>query len=190
MQCKKCGAEFTPGKGLKSFCSLKCRNSQNFSEESKKLKSLKNKEFHASLTEEELVRLKDKLDKMREKRTTRFDYLFSKQFEDLAWDSKRARVIVEQELKCNRCKIDSWFGLPITLEVDHKNGNNNDDSRENLEGLCPNCHSQTPTWRGRHENNKQKNLKMIRVQKVLEEIVARDSDPAAFSSTQQHKSKK
>ena len=41
--CKKCGTEFKPSKGLVSYCSLKCRNSRNFSEESKLKKSIANK---------------------------------------------------------------------------------------------------------------------------------------------------
>lgn len=40
------------------------------------------------------------------------------------------------------------------MELEHKDGNNANWSRENLEALCPNCHSQTPTWRGRNGNGK------------------------------------
>jgi len=36
--CKKCGCEFIPSKGLLNYCSLKCRNSRIFSDESKKKK--------------------------------------------------------------------------------------------------------------------------------------------------------
>ena len=41
--CKKCGTEFEPIKGLVSYCSLKCRNSRTFSDESKLKKSIANK---------------------------------------------------------------------------------------------------------------------------------------------------
>lgn len=40
-----------------------------------------------------------------------------------------------------------WLGKPISLELDHINGVNNDNRIENLRFLCPNCHSQTPTFR-------------------------------------------
>lgn len=40
MNCKKCGIEFEPTKGLISYCSLKCRNSRERSDESKKRTSL------------------------------------------------------------------------------------------------------------------------------------------------------
>lgn len=51
---------------------------------------------------------------------------------------------------CSICGISEWHGKRITLEVDHINGSPRDNSLENLRLLCPNCHSTTPTWRGRN----------------------------------------
>lgn len=41
-----------------------------------------------------------------------------------------------------------WCGKELRLQVNHKNGNYQDCRRENLEFLCPNCHSQTAGWCG------------------------------------------
>ena len=54
------------------------------------------------------------------------------------------------DYKCNSCGIDQWNGKNISLELDHINGKRDDHRLENLQFLCPNCHSQTKTFRGRN----------------------------------------
>ncbi len=68
--------------------------------------------------------------------------------------SLKRRLIKEKilENKCYVCNINSWLGNKLVLQLDHKNGINNDNRIINLHLLCPNCHSQTPTFSGR--NNK------------------------------------
>lgn len=51
---------------------------------------------------------------------------------------------------CSECGQEpEWKGKPLTLQLEHKNGINNDNRKENLCFLCPNCHSQTETYAGR-----------------------------------------
>lgn len=53
--------------------------------------------------------------------------------------------------KCYWCGVEEeWNGKSITLELDHINGDNKDNRIENLRILCPNCHSQTETYKGRN----------------------------------------
>ncbi len=64
---------------------------------------------------------------------------------------KLRRALIESgvEYKCAKCGNEGeWNGQPLMLQVEHKNQNWLDDRRENLEFLCPNCHSQTPGWCG------------------------------------------
>ena len=53
--------------------------------------------------------------------------------------------------QCNRCGITEWNGLPAPLELEHKDGNHHNNSLDNLELLCPNCHAQTDTYRGKNK---------------------------------------
>jgi Zn finger protein HypA/HybF involved in hydrogenase expression len=53
------------------------------------------------------------------------------------------------EPKCEKCNLDTWMGQELLLELDHINGNANEHNKNNLRYLCPNCHSQTNTFRNK-----------------------------------------
>lgn len=63
----------------------------------------------------------------------------------------RKRVLKDGyfESKCYNCNLTEWLNQPITLELEHIDGDNTNNEITNLTLLCPNCHSQTSTWRGR-----------------------------------------
>lgn len=53
-----------------------------------------------------------------------------------------------KEYRCEKCgNTGEWMDEIITLELDHINGVSDDNRTSNLRWLCPNCHSQTPTFR-------------------------------------------
>lgn len=79
--------------------------------------------------------------------------------------------------KCAECNNEGiWNGKPLTLQLEHINGINNDNRLENLAYLCPNCHTQTTSYAGRNRHSKVfmarlsslQNLKCINSENILE----------------------
>ena len=67
--------------------------------------------------------------------------------------NKLKQRLIEAGLKERRCEIcrgENWNGQPIPLELDHINGRRDNNRLINLRLLCPNCHAQTSTYRGRN----------------------------------------
>jgi hypothetical protein len=75
----------------------------------------------------------------------------------------RVRLITEGifERKCYSCFLEEWLSVPIPLELEHKNGNHSDNRLDNLTLLCPNCHAQTSTYRGKNRKSKRKRKCLI-----------------------------
>jgi hypothetical protein len=67
--------------------------------------------------------------------------------------AKLKRRLLAEGMKRARCEVCGgrrWNGAPIPLELDHINGKRDDNRLGNLRLLCPNCHAQTSTYRGRN----------------------------------------
>lgn len=91
-------------------------------------------------------------------RKTKLDELFCVESKAPRYYIKE--LIIKNNLllyKCELCNIHStWNNQPLSLHLDHINGINNDNRIENLRFLCPNCHSQTPSYCGKNNNGKTK----------------------------------
>lgn len=70
----------------------------------------------------------------------------------------RRYIFDKFENKCCEC---GWsktnpYTNTIPLEIDHIDGNSENNSEENLRLICPNCHSLTSTYRGANRGNGRK----------------------------------
>ncbi len=67
----------------------------------------------------------------------------------------RSYLLEKNNYKCEKCgwgEINPFTGL-IPLEIHHKDGNYKNNLEENLQVLCPNCHSLTENFKGANKNN-------------------------------------
>ena len=57
--------------------------------------------------------------------------------------------------KCSICGQNKlWNGCELTMILDHINGDNHDNTEDNLRWICPNCNSQLDTFAGRNIKKK------------------------------------
>ncbi len=55
-----------------------------------------------------------------------------------------------KEHKCECCGLTTWLEKPIPLELHHIDGDRTNNTLENFQLLCPNCHAFTDSYRGKN----------------------------------------
>lgn len=77
-------------------------------------------------------------------------------------------IIFKHQYNCALCGINEWNSKPISLHLDHIDGNSDNNFLHNLRLLCPNCHSQTDTFCGRNTKNTKRSSynKRYRIKKL------------------------
>lgn len=152
--CEKCKSEHDGSFGSGRFCSRKCANSHIPSDDHRKKTS-------ASLVGKSSNRRDP--DGWREKLSeahTRRKLLRAEEakllpYESLSLAEQRDRIKQDQGGKCMWCGIpDIWNGKPLKFDLDHIDGDHTNNDRGNLRLLCPNCHSQTPTYKKNNSDRK------------------------------------
>jgi len=64
------------------------------------------------------------------------------------------RRLVASGLKAQRCEccdLTTWLGRPVPLELHHRDGDRTNNTLDNLELVCPNCHALTDNYRGKNK---------------------------------------
>lgn len=166
--CECCGKQTNVKFGSGRFCSRICANKRVHSQKTKekisngiKERISSNIEYIQKNSNKIKVSKKDKdniPNILKNKKDLYNLNLLNRDFDSLKFELIKKRILLEQNNECNNCHISEWNNKPLTLELEHKDGNHNNNLRENLECLCPNCHSQTETWRGRNQKRKQNKI--------------------------------
>jgi 5-methylcytosine-specific restriction endonuclease McrA len=66
------------------------------------------------------------------------------------YHTKKKYILLELGHKCQICNLSEWMGQQIPIQIDHIDGDPDNNTRENLRLLCPNCHAQTDTYAGKN----------------------------------------
>ena len=74
---------------------------------------------------------------------------------------------------CDECGLSEWRGLPITIQLDHRNGIRDNHRLENLRMLCPNCHSQTETYAARNRRRFRRAFSALLIPTIIHKRVVR-----------------
>ena len=157
--CPKCGS--THEKSGK-FCSRSCANSRTFTTEAINKKKASGAKYYSQFDADERKAIQAEKIKKYNKNSadtkgtwTRRLRSWDRPYEEMGRDSLRKRVLHERNFTCEECGIGNEYnGKPLSLELDHIDGNNTNNKIENLRILCPNCHSQTPTHRSKNIRHK------------------------------------
>lgn len=72
-------------------------------------------------------------------------------FEEYKDPRKKKKLLIEERgHRREKCKFDTWNDQPVPLELEHIDGHPGHNEKSNLMLLCPNCHAQTPHYRGKN----------------------------------------
>lgn len=156
MKCKRCGEEHDGSYGSGRFCSVKCARTRAHS---KKVREKISSSVKKSLTKEVInnrintqrnngtlgwskeAQRKGAISSANKKKELNEEYLRQGKYELLSNKFRRETLLKESNYSCEICNNDKWLGEKIWLEIHHKDSNKNNNKRENLIIVCPNCHS-------------------------------------------------
>jgi hypothetical protein len=139
VHCKYCGKLLDDP--VKKFCNSSCAASYNNSK--RKLSQESKQKISKTLSTEKI---------------SNPDYRYSKSLKGYHLREQLYKNGLK-ERKCEICGLTEWNGKEITLQLHHINGKHYDNRLENLQILCPNCHSQTDNYcnknRKKHKTSEQ-----------------------------------
>ena len=83
-------------------------------------------------------------------------------------ESLKRYLIKKSGERCSICGVGKeWNNIPLPLQVDHIDGNSDNDLPNNIRLLCPNCHSQQPTTKNRNIKEHRRNVYLRKYKQTL-----------------------
>lgn len=137
--CEHCSAEHDKSYGSGRFCGVRCARAFSTASRRKEISERVKETLRHRFNSEDRERAQVTRRTQRENRLKSWDTMPQRH--------RREQVMADQDGKCLHCNLNSWLGKALKLELDHIDGQNKNNSRDNLRFLCPNCHSQTDTFR-------------------------------------------
>lgn len=152
MYCEYCSKPHDGVYGSGRFCSRSCANGFSTRNKRKEINNRVSENLTGrKLTEEHTQKIVDswKDDLVRKSRSKKKNIVKFKINQSRNNGSIKNKLISEniKKYECEDCGIGPfWNGKLLNIQLHHKNGNNRDNRLDNLQFLCPNCHSQTDTY--------------------------------------------
>ena len=159
VRCKKCNVPLDFDKRKNAFCSKSCSGSFTGLEKSKNILP---KSWECISCNKTHLRKVHKVGKFCNVKCQQV-YLNNARIEEWkrtgvisnidtpAWIKRY--ILDKQDGKCASCGITDWNGKPLVFDLEHIDGNSENNKETNLCCLCPNCHSQTPTYKAKNKGN-------------------------------------
>lgn len=144
-ECIQCGQGFLAQANHAKFCSSYCQGQHNH----KVPASLRNKDKPVVVRKTNVVRSEISQVALKEAK-------FKEWIETGCYvpNQRLRKYLVRTDgYKCKCCGISEWNNKPVTLDVEHIDGDSENCAVENICFLCPNCHSQTPTYKSKNKGN-------------------------------------
>jgi hypothetical protein len=158
LECESCKRDHDGNFGSGRFCSMSCANTK------RDLRGVPKTKQYEGLTDSEIAekkRLRSEIcrkaafERSRIKQLERASRIATGDWVELSKSEQKERVLKEQNYTCAMCPIGmEWNGLPLSFDMDHIDGDTGNNSRDNLRCVCPNCHSQTPTYKSKNASGK------------------------------------
>lgn len=163
-------ARYKFNKDFEENFKIVCQNAQSMSQASMELgMNYKTLVFHAKRLNCFKINQSGKgISKLPAKQAIPLEMIFEGKHQTFQSHKLKLRLLKEEfkQHQCENCGLKEWLSKPIPLELHHIDGDKFNNSFENLQLLCPNCHALTDNYRAKNIKNLSALLETTRVESL------------------------